>query len=258
MANADTPTIDLEALCAVQKRRFGDLCLAYERAWATAGAGFGIGIPPDLSATSRPSAPPNLVRRWAVAEPSSRPLRGHAKRIPRADEAGSHPETAQLAGHPEFMGFVENLVLEIGRCVSPWFGTLPDSFEWVVTHCGPPLVTDLGYWANTAAWSAHLALEAEGVAVDFKPEPKLPKLWTETLVSNLEWQAAAQLGLRVPRDYRPPSAIAGQPFASLSNPFRPILDLWRCGVMLAASFSKSEPAATLFVCAGALSLGVSP
>lgn len=31
-------------------------------------------------------------------------------------------------------------------------------------------------------------LEAKGAAADFKPEPALPKLWTETLVSDLEWQ----------------------------------------------------------------------
>ncbi len=258
MTGTNSPGVDFGALYAEQRRRLAELRVAYERAWAGAGQARGIGIPPDLTALRRPGAAHELTRRWAVAPQSGRPLRNHASRIPRTEQASACVETSMLARYPDFMSGVESLVLEAGDRLTAWFGTLPGGFDWIVTRGGPPQVTDLGYWLDTAAWSAHSALETEGVAVDFRPEPALPKLWTEALVSDLEWQMAVQLNLTVPRDFRPPSAIADRPFALLRNPFRPILDLWRCGVMLAASFSSAEPTATLFVNADALSAGVGP
>jgi hypothetical protein len=258
MTGTSSPGVDFGALYAEQRRRLAELRLAYDRAWAGAGQAQGVGIPPDLTVPRRPGAELELPRRWAVALPSGRPLRNHASRIPRTEQASASAETSMLARNPDFMSGAESLVLEAGDRLTAWFGTLPGGFDWIVTRCGPPQVTDLGYWLDTVAWSAHSALEAEGAAVDFEPEPALPELWAETLVRDLEWQMAVQLDLMVPRDFRPPSAIADRPFALLRNPFRPILDLWRCGVMLAASFSSAEPTATLFVNGDALSAGVGP
>jgi len=199
---------------------------------------------------------PVVVRRWGVAEASIRPTRH--KSVPRYDDANSHHLTTQLAHHLDFIAGVESHVLEIGRRLSSWFGVPPRQFDWVVVCGDEPQVPDLGYWLDTAAWSVDLALDCEEVPVDFVPAPILPKLWLETIVSDLKWEMAASLGLTVPRNFRPPSAIADRPFAQLRNPFRPILDLWKCGVMLSASFLDAESTATLFVHASALSAGTEP
>jgi hypothetical protein len=250
---ADT---EYEALLSSQRRSFSDLCLTYEHAWSDPGKRVGLSLRGDLLAQPRMGAENPVVRRWGVAEASIRPTRH--KNVPRYDDANSHHLTAQLAHHLDFIAGVETHVLEIGRRLSSWFGVPPRQFDWVVVCGEAPQVRDLGYWLNTAAWSVDLALDCGEVPVDFVLEPILPKLWLETIVSDLKWEIAASIGLTVPRNFRPPSAIADHPFAQLRNPFRSILDLWGCGVMLNASFLDAESTATLFVHASALSAGTEP
>lgn len=245
-----TSGIEIEALVASHRRLFTDMCLVYERAWVNPGSERGFRFLRDHAATRGLSRERDVARRWGVAEASMRPTRyGDA---PRFDDAGSHPLTARLADHMPLLIDVEDRVIEIGRRLASWFGAPPGRFDWVVVCGAAPQIGDLGYWLNTAAWSVELALECDDIPVELEFESVLPKLWCETIVSDLQWEVAAGLGMTVPRNYRPPSAIADQPFARLESPFRAVLDLWSCGVMLSTSFLDSQTTATLFVHSGAI------
>lgn len=248
--------VEYDALLSSQRRLFSELCLSYEHAWSSPGKKIGLALRRDLLDQPGKFAERIVTRRWGVAEATIRPTR--YKSVPRFDDENSHRLTAQLAYHPGFLAGVEGRALEIGKRISSWFGAPPRQLDWVVVCGGEPQVDDLGYWLNTAEWSVELALDCEDIQIDFELEPILPKLWSDTIVSDLRWQLAVSLGLTVPRNFRPPSAIADRPFAQLENPFRPLLDLWGCGVMLSASFLDSESAGTLFVHAEALSAGIEP
>lgn len=245
-----------EALVSSHRRQFADLRLAYERVWCSPDTKGGLDFRRRHAAGARPGSGHEVVRRWAVAEPSVRPTRYGD--VPRFDDAGSSPLTAQLVLHAKFMNEMEGLTIETGRRLACWFGSPPRRFDWMVVCGVAPQIGNLGYWFDTAAWSAALALECAEIRVDLESDPVLPKLWSETIVSNLKWEVAAARGLTVPRNYRPPRTTADHPFALLENPFRPILDLWACGVMLATPFLDSDSTATLFVHGKALAAGIDP
>lgn len=222
----------------------------HTRAWSSP-APKGLRVPPDLRSRYALAASDGIPREWGVERNESgarrpRPsAQGVELRAMPSDEAWS------LAQATHFVAAVEALVLHIQRRLAPWFAEKPSRFTWIVSQCGEPRILDMGSWFANAGWSAEAALEEEGIELEAERVSDLPHLWADTLRYWLLWELAAFHGLTVPPNYWPPQAIRDKPFSSLPNPFLPAMDLWRCGVMLRASFGE-QARAIVYVDARAL------
>jgi len=228
---------------------------AHRRSWShPEGTDAGLLLPADLQERTR-RVTHEIPRRFGSTAASVWNMQTFAPEIPRsAGPVGPGP--AHLVSQTAYVRTIEGLVVELAARVAPWFGRPPTRLDWIVTEGGGPRVFDLGYWLDTAGWSTDVALEDAEIDTPFEPDPELPAPWSAFIAFAVQWEIAARGGLLVPRTYKPPKVIADAPFSNLPNPFVPALELWRCGVLLEATFREDAPV-VLYVDATALAGGIS-
>jgi hypothetical protein len=178
-------------------------------------------------------------RRWGISDASSRGrYKFRLAQTTRFDDPESDPSTAMLARSP-LVHTIESLVVETARRLKPWHGKVPDVFEWTITDEHPALWT-LGYWISTVEWTLEEEVPLEFLTPTLAPQ--VPKFLGSFALAAVRWHVAAAHGCTVSSSYAPARATVGVRFADLEDPFMPIIDIWRCGVVLEASFAEGEPA----------------
>lgn len=219
-----------------------ELSLRYRAAWCGQGTGSGETTIPENFLEDYDFSSAHVVarRRWGIADASSRGPAGKIRleQVARFDDPELDPRTATLA-QSKLVHTIEALVAEAGRRLEPWFGKVPDAFDWIITDEHPSL-WNMGHWISTVEWTLEDEVPLESLTPTLAPA--VPGSFGAFALATVRWRVAAAHGRTVSSSYSPPRAIVGMRFADLNDPFKPIIDIWRCGVTLNTSFSESEPA----------------
>ncbi len=234
MSNSNsTPSVQrvVLAIKPVYEQIVDDLTRSYVRAW---GPRPELEPNPTLGSADRLALPSHAScpRRWGVVEEAWPRVRRYAEGIPRSDDPGVHPGLRWLSQQSELIAVVEGLIVTLGERMLPWFGAMPSSIDWIAV-AAEKNVSWLGYWHSVIGYT--LEEEFELKMDQWKHDPRIPKFWSTTVVHSLLWRIAADAGLTVTGQYRPPRALVGRRYSELGEPYTPLLNIWRCGVMFEAS-----------------------
>ncbi len=199
-------------------------------------------VPPDLADRYDDRSHKRMRREWASYEVDWPSLKPQAENLPRYSAPDRSAATMALSKKPILLDSVESAARELGSRMKPWFGIVPRTATWVATRTAPRM-TFVSHWLSELEDIVQEDLAHAGMDVSFTQDRSrdIPQLWRRVASSLVRYEVASSAGLCFPKLRALPGAVRGISYSALANPFWPLVDIWRCGVLIEGALMQDFP-----------------